>query len=165
MRGSPCKMGSPKLKSNDVNKAKLPWLRTRGVFHTKHEAQAGLRPSTGTKWSEALRRLGLLKAEDQLQRTRRGGEFRSATIEARKAGSPRAKTGESRASITTRKIEAAWKHAQAALAVFRPDGQLNDRAWAEAQVADALPALDRSGLGAGRQPLANPGELHLSDRH
>src|SRR5208337_2030683 len=33
------------------------------------------------------------------------------------------------------------KHAQAALAVFRPDGQLNDRAWAEAQVADALPAL------------------------
>ena len=29
----------------------------------------------------------------------------------------------------------------AALAVFRPDGRLNDRAWAEARVAAALPAL------------------------
>ena len=38
-------------------------------------------------------------------------------------------------------IEAAWKQAAPALAVFRPDGQLNDRAWAQAQVTPALPAL------------------------
>src|SRR5262249_30641192 len=37
--------------------------------------------------------------------------------------------------------EAAWKRAEPALSVFRPDGQLNDRAWAEAQVAAALPGL------------------------
>jgi hypothetical protein len=37
--------------------------------------------------------------------------------------------------------EAAWKRAEPALSLFRPDGQLNDRAWAEAQVAAALPGL------------------------
>ena len=60
-------------------------------------------------------------------------------IEARKAGRAWAKVVKSFNHYEA--IEAAWKRAQAALAVFRPDGQLNDRAWAEAQVADALPAL------------------------
>ena len=37
--------------------------------------------------------------------------------------------------------EAGWKIAHAALAVFRPDGRLNDRAWAGEQIALALPVL------------------------
>ena len=37
--------------------------------------------------------------------------------------------------------EAGWKIAHGALAVFRPDGRLNDRAWAEQQIALALPLL------------------------
>ena len=37
--------------------------------------------------------------------------------------------------------EAAWKRVEPALDVFRADGQLNDRAWAQAQVAWALPRL------------------------
>jgi CheY-like chemotaxis protein len=39
------------------------------------------------------------------------------------------------------KREAAWKRVEPALDVFRPDGQLNDRAWAQEQVAWALPRL------------------------
>ena len=38
-------------------------------------------------------------------------------------------------------IEAAWKHAAAALAAFRPDGRLNDRAGAEAELAAACVGL------------------------
>jgi hypothetical protein len=34
-----------------------------------------------------------------------------------------------------------WKTAKAALELFRPDGHLNDRAWAQARVAEALTAL------------------------
>ena len=37
--------------------------------------------------------------------------------------------------------EAGWKIARGALAVFRPEGHLNDRAWAEQQIAWALPLL------------------------
>ena len=37
--------------------------------------------------------------------------------------------------------EAGWKIAHAALAVFRPEGRLNDRAWAGQQIALALPML------------------------
>jgi len=32
------------------------------------------------------------------------------------------------------RLEAAWKRAKAALGLFRPDGRLNDRVWAEAEV-------------------------------
>jgi hypothetical protein len=39
------------------------------------------------------------------------------------------------------KRETVWKRAELALNVFRPDGRLNDRAWAQEQVAWALPRL------------------------
>jgi hypothetical protein len=37
--------------------------------------------------------------------------------------------------------EAGWEIARGALAVFRPDGRLNDRAWAQEQIGLALPML------------------------
>ena len=39
------------------------------------------------------------------------------------------------------RLEAAWKRAHAALDLFRPDGQLNDRGWAETEIAAALQVL------------------------
>jgi hypothetical protein len=39
------------------------------------------------------------------------------------------------------KVEAAWKRVAPALDIFRPDGQLNDRAWAQEQVAWGLSRL------------------------
>jgi hypothetical protein len=39
------------------------------------------------------------------------------------------------------KREMVWKRAELALNVFRPDGRLNDRAWAQEQVTWALPRL------------------------
>ena len=107
---------------------------TLDVFHTKHEAEQAL----AIDWNQVERDCEAFdEAEEQLQRARRGGI--PCAIEARKAGRAWAKVVKSFEHYET--IEAAWKHAAAALAVFRPDGQLNDRPWAEAQVADALPAL------------------------
>jgi len=61
-------------------------------------------------------------------------------------------------------IEAAWKQAAPALAVFRPDGQLKDRAWAQAQVAPALPALvGRAWVRVGNH-LRTPESFTFSDR-
>lgn len=39
------------------------------------------------------------------------------------------------------RLEAAWNRAHAALDLFRPDGQLNDRVWAETEIATALSVL------------------------
>jgi len=107
---------------------------TLDVFHTKNEAEQAL----GIDWNQVERDWEAFEeAEKQLQRTRRAGI--PCGPEARQAGRLWVKVVNSFEHYET--IEAAWKHAAAALAVFRPDGQLNDRAWAEAQVADALPAL------------------------
>ena len=107
---------------------------TLDVFHTKNEAEQAL----GIDWNQVERDWEAFEeAEKQLQRSRRAGI--PCGPEARQAGRLWVKVVNSFEHYET--IEAAWKHAAAALAVFRPDGQLNDRAWAEAQVADALPAL------------------------
>src|SRR5208337_2130161 len=105
-----------------------------GRLHTKNEAEQAL----GIDWNQVERDWEAFEeAEKQLQRTRRAGI--PCGPEARQAGRLWVKVVNSFEHYET--IEAAWKHAAAALAVFRPDGQLNDRAWAEARVADALPAL------------------------
>ena len=61
-------------------------------------------------------------------------------------------------------IEAAWKQAEPAFGLFRPDGRLNDRAWAEAQVALALPALVGRAWVTVRHHLENPESFTFLDR-
>jgi hypothetical protein len=46
-----------------------------------------------------------------------------------------------RAFHGAQRCEAAWQRAVAALEVFRPDGRLNDRAWARAEIAQAVREL------------------------
>ena len=59
--------------------------------------------------------------------------------------------------------EAGWKIAHGALAVFGPEGRLNDRTWASQQIALALPLLSGRewskvrGLAPGRGGLDVPG--------
>jgi len=132
--GKPLQAGIAQAQEERRQHGQEPLASTRDAFHTIHEAQQAL----AIDWNKVERDCEAFdKAEDQLQRTRRAGI--PCAIEARKAGRAWAKVVKSFNHYEA--IEAAWKHAQAALAVFRPDGQLNDRAWAEAQVADALPAL------------------------
>jgi hypothetical protein len=61
-------------------------------------------------------------------------------------------------------IEAAWRRAEQALALFRPDGQLNDRTWAEAEIRAAIEELNGSEWSKVRRMLSDPCALTFLDR-
>ena len=60
--------------------------------------------------------------------------------------------------------EAGWKIAQGALAVFRPEGCLNDRTWASQQIAEAVPLLSGHEWSKVRGLLGSEGSLTFLDR-
>jgi hypothetical protein len=62
------------------------------------------------------------------------------------------------------KREAAWKRVEPALDVCRADGQLNDRAWAQAQVAWALSRLPGKEWSKVRGLLTNAESFTFLDR-
>ena len=70
------------------------------------------------------------------QANRQGQDRRGVTARALQAWAKA-----EQALATAERKEAAWRRAVAALAVFRPDGWLHDRAWAAAELAAAVAAL------------------------
>jgi hypothetical protein len=70
------------------------------------------------------------------QAQRQGQDSRGAAVAARGAW----KKAEA-AFRQYERSEAGWKRAHGALSVFRPEGQLNDRAWAEQEITLSLPLL------------------------
>lgn len=60
--------------------------------------------------------------------------------------------------------EAAWRRIRAAFDLFGPDGRLNDRAWAEAEIAAALPELSGPEWRKVRDFLADRRGLNFLDR-
>jgi len=132
--GKPLQNGIAQAQEQRRQQGQTPLASTLDVFHTKHEAEQAL----SIDWNAVERDWEAFeKAENQLRRARRAGIH--AGPAAGKASRAWAKVVKSFARYEA--IEAAWKQAAPALAVFRPDGQLNDRAWAETQVAAALPGL------------------------
>jgi hypothetical protein len=59
--------------------------------------------------------------------------------------------------------EAAWRRARGAFEVFRPDGVLNDRSWAQAEVAAALPGLPGKAWAKVRRFLESEPALNFLD--
>jgi hypothetical protein len=112
----------------------VPLEKGLDVFHTQQEARRVL----SILWSRLERLWEQAEASDRavVQAQRQGRDSRGLALRARAAGKkvkaafPRYEEG-----------EAAWNRAEPALSVFRPDGQLNDRSWAQEQVAAALPGL------------------------
>ncbi|HMB05825.1 MAG TPA: hypothetical protein VKP69_19070, partial [Isosphaeraceae bacterium] len=104
------------------------------VFHTTQEAQRVLRliwTRVERLWEQAEAASRRVEPA-QLQ----GPEARGVAVVARSAWK------EAEAAFRQYEhSEAGWKIAPAALQVFRPDGQLNDRSWARPQSALALPQL------------------------
>jgi hypothetical protein len=104
------------------------------VFHTTYEARRALRLSWGRVerlWEQAeiaSRRVEVSQ--------RQGQDARGAAVAARHAW----KRAEA-AFAQYERCEAGWKIAHGALSVFRPEGILNDRAWAERQIALSVPLL------------------------
>jgi hypothetical protein len=104
------------------------------VFHTQQQAQRVLR----TLWNRVERLWEQAEAADRAvpQAQRQGRDSRGLPHRARIAWK---KVAAAFQEYDTG--QAAWQRAALALNVFRPDGQLNDRAWAQEQVAAALPGL------------------------
>jgi hypothetical protein len=127
------------------------------VFHTTQEARRVLRQ----QWHR-LERLweAAEAAEAQVRRAAQQGQDR-------RGPASRARAAWARAIAAFRAYErgeAGWTRAHAALAVFRPDGLLNDRAWAQEQIAGALPLLCGRDWSKVRGFLAAPESLTFLDR-
>ena len=104
------------------------------IFHTTQEAQRVLRQ----QWLHLERLWEAAEAADA-QGHRAGQQGQD-----RRGPAARARRAWDRAIAAFRAYErgaTGWARARAALAVFRPDGRLNDRGWAQQQIAGALPLL------------------------
>jgi hypothetical protein len=134
-----------------------PLASSLDVFHTKHEARKALT----IDWNQVERdSTAFDQAEAQVRKDQRQGiNAVPAAMRARRAWN---KLVQSFNRYET--IEAAWKQAEVAFSVFRPDGRLNDRAWAQAQVAPALPALVGRAWVTVRHHLENPESFTFLDR-
>jgi hypothetical protein len=104
------------------------------VFHTNQEARrvlAGPWRHAEAAWQEAEAADARVAAAKQ-----QGQHAWAAAQQARRAWEEA-----ERLLAKVDQMESTWQRARAALAVFRPDGTLNDRAWAESEIAAALANL------------------------
>jgi hypothetical protein len=112
----------------------LPLENGLDVFHTIQEGQRALNQA----WNQVETLWGDAEAAD-----RRVQQARQQTGDTRGIATA-ASSAWMRAEDAFARYEAAdagWAQARSALRVFRPDGRLNDRSWAQEQIASALPHL------------------------
>ena len=127
------------------------------VFHTTMEAQrvlARYRRMTEAAWEKAE------AADLEVARSKQQG------IDARGVARA-AHTAWGRATVVfeqTERLEAAWDRAHAALDLFRPDGSLNDRGHARAEIAEALKDLTGDDWSKVRNFLNDPRSLSVLER-
>jgi hypothetical protein len=127
------------------------------TFHTQREGERALRG----EWAQAER---LWEEAEQTERAKtrfdRGGtdrrQFKKNTVTKAWA------TAEAAFQVAERK-EQAWQRAVAALGVFRPEGRLNDRSWAAAEL-QAAAALTGTRWAKVRRMLLDPRTLTFLDR-
>jgi hypothetical protein len=127
------------------------------VFHTTYEARRVLRQS----WNRVERLWEQAEvASRRVERSRRQGQDTRglASVVSRAWKQAEAAFAEYERS------EAGWKMAHGVLAVFGPEGRLNDRTWASQQIALALPMLSGREWSKVRGLLQTEGTLTFLDR-
>lgn len=134
-------------------------LRVRlDVFHTQRDGERTLRGVWGRAegvWDEAA------KVERAKGRFDRGG---TDGRRFNKAVAGKAWAQAAAAFTAAERQEGAWRRAVAALAVFRPDGQLNERAWAETELRAAVADLPGPRWAKVRRQLLDERSLTFLDR-
>ena len=156
MQGCRCRPASPKSRRNGIGITKTPWRRD-WMSSTPSTRRARPWPSPGTKWS------GTAKPSTNRRSDPKGPTEGDQCSTCGPQGAwAWAKVVKSFTHYET--VEAAWKQAATALNVFRPDGRLNDRAWAEAQVGRPC-RISWAGLGKGLQPSSGSRDIHVSGPH
>lgn len=127
------------------------------VFHTNQEARrvlAGPWRRAEAAWEEAE------AAETKVvEAKQRGIDARGAVQSARRAWQQA-----ERLLAEVDQPETAWQRVRGALAVFRPDGTLNERCWAEKEIQTALPDLQGTPWQKVRNFLTDPRCLAFVDR-
>jgi hypothetical protein len=132
--GAGLKAGIARMQQFQRETNEVPLEKGLDVFHTKREAQRAL----NVLWRRVERAWERADAADRALKQARwqGRSERKLTQQVNESW-----TKAFQAFRLYEKKEAVWKRVEPALDVFRPDGQLNDRAWAQQQVAWALPRL------------------------
>jgi len=112
------------------------------------------------RWAGAEKRLDAASQTDQqvARAKRRGIDARAAAGRARAAWRKA-----ERAFGEAVQAAAALEWIKAAFALFRPDGQLNDRAWAQQQIMEAMDALVGEEWGKVRRLWHDPRTLNHGD--
>ena len=156
--GSGLRRGLADFQSQRKNAGNLTTLGVSlDVFHTKQESQRVLRKlwnRVESRWSRAD------EADRQVARAwRNGGDRRGFG-----GAAARAWNKVERAMERYDRAERAWKRIETAFELFRPDGQLNDRTWAEGEIAAAVKELDGAEWGKLRRALADRRSLTFLDR-
>jgi hypothetical protein len=134
-------------------------IRTRlDVFHTRREGARVLRrrwADAEAVWDEAVK---IERAKKRFDRSGgHGSKFSMAKVN--KAWAKAIAVFEA-----VCREEKAWQRAVAALQLFRPDGVLNDRVWAEAELRVAASELTGSAWAKVRRQLGDERTLTFLDR-
>jgi hypothetical protein len=135
----------------------VPLQQGLDVFHTCQEAQrvlAGPWRRAEAAWEEAEAADGRVA-----DAKRQGRDARGVAQQARRAWQVA-----ERLLGQVEQVEAAWQRARAALAVFRADGMLNERSWAEAEIQAALAHLRGPEWKKARNFLTDRRALTFLDR-
>jgi hypothetical protein len=155
--GTGLQAGIDQLQEHRLQTAGAPLEKGLDVFHTKQEAQRVLR----VLWSRVERTWEQAESASRAveEAHRQGRDTRGLAQRARAAWKKAAA-----AFQRYEQGEAAWNRAEPALSLFRPDGQLNDRMWAEEQVAAALPGFSGCDWSKVRGFLQAPESFTFLDR-
>ena len=155
--GGGLQAGIAQMQRHQRANCQLPLEKGLDVFHTKKEAQRVL----NSMWQRVERYWERAEAASRAvkKKRRQGLSVRGSTYPERMAWEQA-----SRAFHLYEKRETVWKRVELALDVFRPNGQLNDRAWAQEQVAWALPRLPGSAWSKVRRLLQTREAFTFLDR-
>jgi hypothetical protein len=137
--------------------APLPLQTNLDNFHIQQEGQRALR----RQWQAAERLwVAAEEADRQVAQADRQGRKKSGPVKRALCAWAQAE----RAFATAQKREAAWKRAAAALELFRPDGRVNDRAGAQAEIAAAVAELPGQRWAKACRMLQDERALTFLDR-
>jgi hypothetical protein len=155
--GAGLKAGIVRMQKLRGETNEVPLEKGLDVFHTKREAHRALR----IIWTRVERAWERAEAAGRALKQARwqGRSERKLTQQVHEAW-----TKAFDAFKLYEKREAVWKRAEPALDVFRPDGQLNDRAWAQEQVTWALSRLPGSEWSKVRGLLQSKESFTFLDR-
>jgi hypothetical protein len=146
-------------RQEDAAKAPAVPLSTRlDVFHTLREGERALR----LEWARAEETWQEAEKADRAK-----GRYNRTGCDRRhfsKAVTGKLWAKAAAALLSAEAVEAAWGQAAAALEVFRPDGRVNDRAWAAAQLQEAAKGLLGARWAKTRRMLLDERSLTFLDR-